>query len=71
MLATPPDKEKLKNGSDRLKIEKIEEGEIQFLEDKMDLMDQTLEPMTHFILPGGHTRRVILSSYCLLCLQAC
>jgi len=55
MLATPQDKEKLKNGSDRLKIEKIEEGEIQFLEDKMDLMDKALEPMTHFILPGGHS----------------
>ena len=55
MLATPQEKEKLKNGSDRLKIEKIEEGEIQFLEAKMDLMDQTLEPMTHFILPGGHS----------------
>ena len=55
MLATPQDKEKLKNGSDRLKIEKIEEAEIQFLEDKMDLMDKTLEPMTHFILPGGHS----------------
>lgn len=54
MLATPQDKEKLKNGADRLKIEKIEEGEIQFLEDKMDLMDMALEPMTHFILPGGH-----------------
>ena len=55
MLATPQDKEKLKNGSDRLKIEKIEEAEIQILEDKMDLMDKTLEPMTHFILPGGHS----------------
>ena len=55
MLATPQDKEKLKNGSDRLKIEKIEEGEIQFLEDKMDLMDKALDPMTHFILPGGHS----------------
>jgi cob(I)alamin adenosyltransferase len=55
MLATPSDKEKLKNGSDRLKIEKIQAGEIQFLEDKMDLMDQTLDPMTHFILPGGHS----------------
>ena len=55
MLATPPEKEKLKNGSDRLKIEKIQEDEIQFLESKMDLMDQNLDPMTHFILPGGHT----------------
>ncbi len=55
MLATPPDKEKLKNGSDRLKIEKIEEAEITFLESKMDLMNENLETMTHFILPGGHS----------------
>ena len=55
MLATPQDKEKLKNGSDRLKIEKIQESEIEFLEDRMDAMDKTLEPMTHFILPGGHS----------------
>ena len=55
MLATPQNKEKLKNGSDRLKIEKIQKGEIEFLEDRMDAMDKTLEPMTHFILPGGHS----------------
>ncbi len=55
MLATPPDKEKLKNGSDRLKIQKIEEQEIGFLETKMDLMNESLEAMTHFILPGGHS----------------
>ena len=55
MLATPPDKEKLKNGSDRLKIQKIEEEEITFLETKMDLMNESLEAMTHFILPGGHS----------------
>ena len=55
MLATPLDKEKLKDGSDRLKIKKIEETEIQFLESRMDAMNEHLEPMTHFILPGGHT----------------
>jgi len=55
MLATPPDKEKLKNGTDRLKIEKIELAEISFLENNMDLMNESLEPMTHFILPGGHS----------------
>ena len=55
MLATPVDKEKLKNGTDRLKIEKIEESEIQFLEKGIDSMNESLEPMTHFILPGGHT----------------
>ena len=55
MLATPQDKEKLKNGKDRLKIDKIEEDEINFLESKMDEMNTSLPPMTHFILPGGHT----------------
>jgi len=55
MLATPQDKEKLKNGKDRLKIDKIEEEEIHFLERKMDEMNTSLPPMTHFILPGGHT----------------
>jgi len=55
MLATPLDKEKLKDGSDRLKIEKVEATEIQYLESKMDTMNEHLDPMTHFILPGGHT----------------
>lgn len=55
MLATPQDKEKLKNGKDRLKIDKIQEVEINFLESKMDEMNTSLPPMTHFILPGGHT----------------
>ena len=32
MLATPQDKEKLKSGKDRLKIDKIEREEINFLE---------------------------------------
>lgn len=60
MLATPPDKEKLKNGEDRLKIEKIHTQEIEFLEKEMDLMNEDLETMTHFILPGGHP----VVSYC-------
>ena len=55
MLATPLDKQKLKDGSDRLKIEKIEATEIAYLESRMDRMNEHLEPMTHFILPGGHT----------------
>ncbi len=55
MLATPEDKQKLKNGTDRLKIEKIQQEEIKFLEEEMDKMNAVLKPMTHFILPGGHT----------------
>jgi cob(I)alamin adenosyltransferase len=54
MLATPPDKEKLKSGKDRLDIEKLQKEAIEFLELEMDSMNEQLEPMTHFILPGGH-----------------
>ena len=55
MLATPPDKEKLKSGKDRLKIPKISEEDIQFLENEIDRMNESLKPMKSFILPGGHT----------------
>jgi len=54
MLATPPEKETLKNGKERLTISKISESDIQFLEQEIDRMEKQLSPMTHFILPGGH-----------------
>ena len=55
MLATPPEKEVLKNGQERLNIPKINEASIAFLEDQIDHMNTDLPQMTHFILPGGHT----------------
>tara|TARA_R110002073_G_scaffold8207_1_gene45689 strand:+ start:127939 stop:128511 length:573 start_codon:yes stop_codon:yes gene_type:complete len=55
MLATPPEKEILKSGKDRLNIPKITTSSIEFLEDEIDRMDTKLPQMTHFILPGGHT----------------
>jgi cob(I)alamin adenosyltransferase len=54
MLATPPEKETLKNGKERLNIPKVETNSIQFLENEMDAMNEVLPQMTHFILPGGH-----------------
>ncbi len=54
MLATPPEKETLKSGKERLNIPKINESSIQFLENEIDTMNENLPPMTHFILPGGH-----------------
>ncbi|MDD7914316.1 cob(I)yrinic acid a,c-diamide adenosyltransferase [Polaribacter ponticola] len=54
MLATPPEKETLKNGKERLNIPKVEVNSIQFLENEIDKMDSELPQMTHFILPGGH-----------------
>ncbi|MGB5941443.1 MAG: cob(I)yrinic acid a,c-diamide adenosyltransferase [Leeuwenhoekiella sp.] len=60
ILATEPTKATLKNGKDRLNIKKIKEKDIQFLEQEMDAMESNLPPMTHFILPGGHST----VSYC-------
>jgi cob(I)alamin adenosyltransferase len=54
MLATPPDKETLKSGKERLNIPKIDESSILFLENEIDKMEEELPQMTHFILPGGH-----------------
>lgn len=55
MLATPPEKEILKSGKERLRISKITNTSIELLENEIDEMNKTLSPMTHFILPGGHT----------------
>ena len=54
MLATPPEKQLLKSGKERLNIPKINEESILFLEDQIDHMNLELPEMTHFILPGGH-----------------
>ncbi|SHI38179.1 cob(I)alamin adenosyltransferase [Mesonia phycicola] len=59
-LATDPAKAKLKNGKERLDIEKVQQKEIEFLEQEIDRMNEDLPEMTHFILPGGHTT----VSYC-------
>jgi cob(I)alamin adenosyltransferase len=60
ILATPPEKEVLKNGEKRLQNLGIIESDIEFLENEIDTMEEALPPMTHFVLPGGHTT----VSYC-------
>ena len=60
MLATDPEKAQLKSGKQRLDIPLLHAEDIIFLEDEIDLMNQSLPAMTHFILPGGH----ILVSSC-------
>jgi cob(I)alamin adenosyltransferase len=67
ILATDPEKEILKNGKNRLKITKVSTIEIEFLERAIDEMDSQLPPMTHFILPGGHTT----VSYCHIARTVC
>ncbi len=54
MLATPPEKEVLKSGKQRLNIPKINHQSVTLLEEEIDHMNQELPPMTNFILPGGH-----------------
>ncbi|WP_353078597.1 cob(I)yrinic acid a,c-diamide adenosyltransferase [Flavobacterium sp.] len=60
ILATPPEKEVLKNGEKRLQNLGIIESDIELLEKEIDAMEEALPPMTHFVLPGGHTT----VSYC-------
>ncbi len=60
ILATPPEKEKLKNGQPRLQKLGIIESDIELLEKEIDTMEGSLPQMTHFVLPGGHTT----VSYC-------
>tara|TARA_B100000809_G_scaffold152035_1_gene149390 strand:+ start:23092 stop:23655 length:564 start_codon:yes stop_codon:yes gene_type:complete len=60
VLATPVDKTILKNGKKRLGDTKVTEEMILFLENEMDVMNEQLPAMTHFVLPGGHTT----VSYC-------
>ena len=60
ILATPPEKEVKKNGELRLQNLGVIETDITLLENEMDAMEEALPPMTHFVLPGGHTT----VSYC-------
>ncbi|HCQ13629.1 cob(I)yrinic acid a,c-diamide adenosyltransferase [Flavobacterium sp.] len=60
ILATPPEKETLKNGEKRLQNLGIQESDIEYLENQIDAMEESLPQMTHFVLPGGHTT----VSYC-------
>lgn len=67
ILATDPKKSLLKNGKERLNIARIGSKDIEFLEQEMDNMEKNLVPMTHFILPGGHTT----VSYCHIARTVC
>ena len=60
ILATPQEKEVMKNGELRLQKLGIIESDIELLENEIDSMEDALPQMTHFVLPGGHTT----VSYC-------
>src|SRR5687768_13239043 len=38
----------------KMKLPDLKEGDVKKLEDEIDGMEAQLEPMKHFILPGGH-----------------
>jgi len=61
ILATEPKKD------NRLKIPRIDSEDIEFLENEMDKMNESLPEMTHFILPGGH----VTVSYCHISRTVC
>ena len=67
ILATDPEKAQLKSGKDRLNIPLISISDVEQLENEMDIMNETMPPMTHFILPGGHTT----VSYCHIARTIC
>lgn len=67
ILATDPEKALLKSGKERLNIPKITEENITRLENSIDIMNEELPPMTHFILPGGH----VSVSYCHISRTVC
>ncbi len=39
---------------EKIKIPEITEKDTEFLENEIDLMEKNLEPLKHFILPGGN-----------------
>ena len=38
-----------------MKLPQLQDSDIESLENWIDEMEETLEPMTSFVLPGGHT----------------
>jgi len=67
ILATDPEKAQLKSGKERLNIPLISMADVTQLENEMDIMNETMPEMTHFILPGGHTT----VSYCHIARTIC
>ncbi|QQM26120.1 cob(I)yrinic acid a,c-diamide adenosyltransferase [Elizabethkingia sp. M8] len=67
--ATPIDKVYLANGKSRLPVT-IKEEDISKLEVWMDKMDESLEPLQFFILPGGSKAATFLHAARTICRRA-
>lgn len=66
-LATDPEKAVMRNGKERLQIAKIREEQVMALERAIDEMNESLPPLRHFLLPGGHPT----VSYCHISRTVC
>lgn len=59
-LAADPDKSKNTQGNEKFNLPKVIEDDIVLLEKAIDKMEESLEPLKSFVLPGGHST----VSYC-------
>lgn len=66
LLATEPPAAGGKPGR-QIKLPELKTEDIRLLENEIDRMNETLEPMDHFILPGGHNT----VSYCHIARTVC
>ena len=67
MLATEPEAASRAAGRGRISIPQLTSADVGLLEDEMDRLNETLPPMTHFVLPGGHPT----VSYCHIARTVC
>ena len=63
MLATEPDSSRPRGGA----LPQLHTTDVESLETEIDALNETLPPMTHFILPGGHPS----VSYCHIARTVC
>ncbi|MEJ2584513.1 MAG: cob(I)yrinic acid a,c-diamide adenosyltransferase [Robiginitalea sp.] len=63
MLATEPDASRPRGGE----LPQLLSGDVESLEGEIDALNESLPPMTHFILPGGHPS----VSYCHIARTVC
>lgn len=66
-VATEPVPAGSKGSKRRQRLPEPEDSEVRFLEQEIDRMNESLAPMTHFILPGGHP----IVSYCHITRTVC
>lgn len=67
LLATEPQTGEQKKHGGRITLPELRMEDIRLLENEIDKMNETLAPMDHFILPGGHST----VSYCHIARTVC